>query len=292
MYRKFLALISNLKWLGFIGFAGMGLDNEILSLFVYFWLLGLLEIALGFKIFVQSLYQLYGLIYIKLFKKRPFPSTENYTCKNNYILPFKNEWLVGNGGVEKKYSHSWEVYTQRYAYDFIILNKEGTSSSGDRKELSSYYCYGENIIASADGVVVDIKNSEKDSYVDGKRAYCDSSDIRGNYITIDHGKNEFSCSAHLIKDSITVKIGDTVKQGDVIAKAGNSGNSSEPHLHFQLQDGKDFCLSYGLPITFSNIKVDKRVITEEKDLTLISNVIELKDNKFYISRGQFVKNNY
>ena len=78
---------------------------------------------------------------------------------------------------------------------------------------------------------------------------------RGNYIVIKHHEQEYSEICHLLKDSITVKEGDSVKGRQVIAKCGNSGNTSEPHIHFQIQRGQSFYLSPGLPIFFQNIQV-------------------------------------
>lgn len=62
----------------------------------------------------------------------------------------------------------------------------------------------------------------------------------GNVIIIEHTNHEYSMVAHLKKNSCLVQQGDTVKQGDVIALCGNSGNSSEAHIHFQVMDAPDF----------------------------------------------------
>jgi murein DD-endopeptidase MepM/ murein hydrolase activator NlpD len=57
--------------------------------------------------------------------------------------------------------------------------------------------------------------------------------------------------AHLKRGSVRVKTGDTVKRGQEIGRCGHSGNSTEPHLHFQFQSGKSFYFSNGLPVKFS-----------------------------------------
>lgn len=77
--------------------------------------------------------------------------------------------------------------------------------------------------------------------------------MRGNYITIRHQEKEFSTLAHLMPGSITVALGQKVVRGQVIARCGNSGNTSEPHVHFQLNDGRSFLASAGLPIRFKNV---------------------------------------
>ena len=82
-----------------------------------------------------------------------------------------------------------------------------------------------------------------------------SDSVIGNYVLIDHGHDEYSMSAHLQPGSVRVKKGDAVKAGDVIGKLGSSGNSTEPHLHFQLTDKGDSLLAVGIPINFSNITI-------------------------------------
>ena len=83
---------------------------------------------------------------------------------------------------------------------------------------------------------------------------CSASDVRGNYIVIQHSAQEYSTIAHIKKDSFCVKIGDKVSRGQILARCGNSGNTSEPHIHFQIQQGKSFLFSAGLPIWFTNLK--------------------------------------
>ena len=86
----------------------------------------------------------------------------------------------------------------------------------------------------------------------------------GNNVVLKHPNDEYSFYAHLATDSVTVKKGQEVKKGDVIAKLGNSGNSTGPHLHFQLMAGPSMLTARGLPCHFRNI-VD---LTGEK-ITLI-----------------------
>ena len=72
---------------------------------------------------------------------------------------------------------------------------------------------------------------------------------------IDHGKSEYSFYAHLQPGSVRVRGGDQVKAGDVIGKLGSSGNSTEPHLHFQVCDKPDWGMSAGIPVNFSNVTI-------------------------------------
>ncbi len=250
---KLINIFDKLQYLGLIGFLGMALENDILYLFIFFWLFGLASLIMSLPIVLQSIYILIGMLYIKL-KKKAILSIDNYICEKNYIQPFEGKATVVNGGVSKKFSHSWEAFSQRYAYDFVILDSEGHSYNGNIRDVESYYCYGINIISPSDGEVVEVKSQYNNSWIDRKKAYCHCNDIRGNYIIIKHSDNEYSALCHLMPNSIKVKTGDKVRQGEVIAKCGNTGNSSEPHLHYQLQTGKNFFTAIGVPISFTNIK--------------------------------------
>ena len=77
--------------------------------------------------------------------------------------------------------------------------------------------------------------------------------IAGNHVVVEHAGGEFSLYAHLQTGSVQVKAGDPVKRGQVLARLGTSGNSTEPHLHFQVTDGPEPLLSAGIPIQFRNV---------------------------------------
>lgn len=102
-------------------------------------------------------------------------------------------------------------------------------------------------------------------------------DIRGNHVTIDHG-GEYSVLAHLTPGSISLEEGQQVKQGDLVGHCGNSGNSTEPHLHFHIQDHPNFFLGMGLPIQFEHIEIEHPT----------ENLSE-KHEQAYIEAGQRVR---
>jgi hypothetical protein len=260
-----------------------------------YWILGfsaLIAIILN----MPSLRMYFALFYVNIRYGFKPPDKDTYKCKVDYILPFKGKWTVQDGGVTKELSHSWEAISQRYAYDFIIVDLEhfrdtGYWYPGNPEDLYSYTCYGKDIIAVADGVVVKICNRHPDRQVTGKEILSDSWDIRGNFVIIKHAENEYSLCCHLAKDSITVKVGDNVKQGEVIAKCGNSGITNEPQLHFQLQTNKSFFFSAGLPIAFSNIKIEQKNLYNLMDeRSCKDNELHLENNKVCIGRGLEVEN--
>lgn len=91
-----------------------------------------------------------------------------------------------------------------------------------------------NIIATAAGTVVYPTANDKIDYGDG---FLGSSAGYGNHVIIDHGGGIYSLYGHLYANTITVRAGDTVEQGQVIAKMGTSGNSTGTHLHFEIRNG-------------------------------------------------------
>ena len=192
--------------------------------------------------------------------------------KNKYILPFNGKWYVEFGGIKMRTSHSWDIIPQRYAYDFEIRINEDyfvmtfddvEEVKGDKTTLTGWlytdvrdhFCYLEDIIAPCDGYVYDIVDKYKDTkIIEGRPVICDIKDVRGNYITIKHQNGEYSTICHIKKGTFKVKEGEFVKEGQVIAKVGNSGNTMGPHIHFQVQNGPDFNKSEGVKITFKNVR--------------------------------------
>ncbi|MEE0418794.1 MAG: M23 family metallopeptidase [Lachnospiraceae bacterium] len=215
----------------------------------------------------------------------------NYCTKVQYMLPFEGEWTVINGGCDKEFSHSWKIPTQRYAYDFVIMDNNGKTHHGHNDKLTSYACYGNNVLAPADGMVIAIGNICDDEKPFGDEIIeMTAKDVRGNFILIKHAEKEYGFIGHLQPQSIIVEIGQRVNQGEIIAKCGNSGNSSEPHIHFHLQDGINFFTSAGIPITFHNICISKKQGYENYDKRKISDLKKSTSTKTKIHRGQQVSN--
>jgi hypothetical protein len=230
-------------------------DAVIWKYFWLFWLFGLIELIGTMPTFLQGLKQTFCLPYIYISHGFHLPDKSNYQPAVQYSLPFNEQWIALNGGTDKKNSHSWDVLTQRYAYDFVILDEHGQSFAGDKTLLQSYYCYGKAVLAPADGVVLEVTDKYPNARTYGNgRVDPTVKDIRGNYIIIKHAEKEYSFIAHLLPQSVKVKAGQIVKRGEPVAQCGNSGNTSEPHIHFHVQDGKSFFTSAGLPIRFRGVQ--------------------------------------
>lgn len=210
---------------------------------------------------------------IAKFKYKIPSSAEDFQQEIEYSLPFSGEWLVYNGGISADNSHSWEIYNQRFAYDMVIADKDNVRHQNDGKNLDDYYCYGEDIFSPADGEIVQIRNNIRDHKYPGTFLIDFLvRDFRGNFVVIKHAEKEYSFMAHFIPGSICVKKGERVKRGQVVGKCGNSGHSTEPHLHFHIQNHPNFYIGVGLPIKFINLSIDGQ-----------------ENKKSYIKKGQKVK---
>lgn len=206
---------------------------------------------------LQMIKQLSGQLYILVFHAFRLPSPASFNSKVKYILPFKGTWKVGRGGVTPETSHSWDLYTQRYAYDFFMVDDQQQPYKATGHQLEDYYCFGQEVIAPADGTIVGIKNNIRDyTQVGNLSVDWKTKDFRGNYIVIKHAENEYSFIAHFRRGSIVVKKGEGVKQGQLLGKCGNSGHSTMPHIHYHLQRDQYFWTALGLPVSFTNVVVD------------------------------------
>ena len=92
------------------------------------------------------------------------------------------------------------------------------------------------LLAVADGIVAATKDSIPENPVGGRAVKIDLVTVGGNFVGIDIGNGRYALYAHVQPGSLRVKVGDHVKRGQVVALLGNSGNSTEPHVHFQIAD--------------------------------------------------------
>jgi biotin carboxyl carrier protein len=124
----------------------------------------------------------------------------------------------------------------RYSYDFVPVDAGGAMSRGDESNNASWLGFRAPVHAPGPGTVVvavDDQPDNRDFNTDDLKK--DLMVMYGNRIVIDHGNGEHSVLAHLAQRSAKVKVGDTVRSGQVIAAIGASGSAFFPHLHYQLQ---------------------------------------------------------
>jgi biotin carboxyl carrier protein len=184
-----------------------------------------------------------------------------YEQKTSLIFPFRGRGHVGqdwitNGG------HGGGILTD-FAVDVIGLDEHYAPQTDDADENASATGWGREILAPAAGTVVHARNDVGDNPHQGDlpavSTFASLHDpvmaYLGNCVIIDHGNSENSVLAHLRHGSVTVSEGERVAAGQVIGALGNSGDSSGPHLHYQLQAGPRLFHDQSLPFRFQNIDV-------------------------------------
>jgi len=148
---------------------------------------------------------------------------------------------------------------RRYAIDWKIY-EGGKMYSGDARDVRSYFAYGKNVLAVADGDVVQARDGmpnniprTMDGFTPAVPITMDT--VMGNFIVLGLGDGQFAQYVHLQPGSLRVKSGDHVKRGQVLAHVGNSGDARWPHLHFQVSDSPDILASEGLPYLVDQFKL-------------------------------------
>jgi murein DD-endopeptidase MepM/ murein hydrolase activator NlpD len=138
---------------------------------------------------------------------------------------------------------------QRFAIDWAKVGPSGQRFDGDAKNNASYFAYGSDILSVADGVVTSIKDGIPQN-VPGPASRAvpiTLATVGGNYVIVDIGGGRYAFYAHMQPGTLRVKVGDRVRRGQVLGLLGNSGNSTEPHLHFHIGNANAPLASEGLP---------------------------------------------
>jgi len=198
---------------------------------------------------------------------------EEHQSANTYSFPLAGTWYVGAG--PSLHSHHRWATMEEFALDLVALGGDGRTHKGDGTRLTDYYGYGRDVLAVADGTVVDVATGGTEANDRLRRPGESAEDFQkrtvaaqnellaesykaviGNYVVVKHTGGEYSHYAHLKQGSVRVKSGDKVVRGQVLGQLGQTGNSTEPHLHFQLTDGPDPMYSRGIPIVFKDLPVE------------------------------------
>ncbi len=184
-------------------------------------------------------------------------------------LPFFGEWKVSQGfNGQHTHKDDW-----KYAWDFVVVDKNSSQYSDEGLKLEDYYCYGLPVISTLDGEVVRVVSSVQDN----EPGEVNLQQNFGNTVVISHQYGLFSSISHLKCDSIKIKEGDRVKRGDMIGSCGNSGRSPYPHIHFQFQlNDKIGDKTHLFPISHyvekENVKTLLQTFTYPKENTFVQNI--------------------
>jgi hypothetical protein len=184
---------------------------------------------------------------------------ETYQQKTPLIFPFRGKGIILQGGAT---NGGHRNRSGAFAIDAMGLTDAwSVEIPGDGKKNTDYPGWGRPLIAPADGTIARARNDRPDQPVgdqSDQNYYADEfkklgGGDPGNHLVIDHGNGEFSMIAHFMAGSMLVKMGDRVAQGQVLGKLGHSGDTSAPHVHYQLQAGQDWENADGLPMKFTNV---------------------------------------
>ncbi|MBA9006180.1 M23 family metallopeptidase [Thermomonospora cellulosilytica] len=188
--------------------------------------------------------------------------------------PVTGRWMAVNSPADKTPSHGTHEFGQTYAVDLVHRPDDGSGWKAVRgawpvaRRPEAFPSFGRPILAPADAVVVRAVDGQRDHWsrdswpgviylflvegiVRGLAAAFSPRFLLGNHVVLDLGDGVYAALAHLRRGSVRVRPGQRVAAGEPIAECGNSGNSSEPHLHFQLMDSPRAATSLGLPFAFA-----------------------------------------
>ena len=193
-------------------------------------------------------------------------------------LPLRGEWLAFNSPGDRVPSHGTDMLGQRFAYDFIRVDRRKgwhVHPAGTlRSNLVGFpvrecYAWGQPIHMPFDGQIVEAVDGigERSRIVpvreialalkNGITFRPDRLDrILGNHVIARSG-SVYAGFAHLAPGSVAVRAGESVRTGQVIGRVGHTGNSTAPHLHFQLMDGPDLLTARGVPCAFRSYEVER-----------------------------------
>ena len=173
-------------------------------------------------------------------------------------------WLTANGPSNESGHRralipigGMPVIAQRFAIDYVRVDTAGRTVSGDRASNANFYAQSADAIAVADGIVVATKDSIPENIPGptSRAVPITLETVGGNFVILDIGAGRYAFYAHLRPGSLRVRTGDRVRRGQVLGLVGNSGNSTEPHLHFHLSDANSALGAEGIPYVHESFEV-------------------------------------
>lgn len=183
--------------------------------------------------------------------------------------PVAGRWQALNSPVTAVPSHGVRAYGQAYAIDLVhdpVGHVRPEFGQKMMRASAEYPAFGQPVLAMIDGTVVRTSDWRRDHrarsngwgimylMLEGMlREIGGPGFVVGNHVVIRGDDGVYAAVVHLQQGSATVAVGDRVQAGSQVGLCGNSGNSSEPHVHAQLMDRASFLIAQGVPMTFTNI---------------------------------------
>jgi hypothetical protein len=182
-------------------------------------------------------------------------------------------WVAANGCCATRTDHRGGAIPvngrlrlpERFAIDFVRLDRDRRLFSGPVGSLSSYAYYGADVLSVADGVVVRTHDGEPEQTPPDFPPPFDPETAGGNWLVVRIGHGQYAAFAHLQPGSLTVRPGDRVRSGQVLGRLGNSGSTTAPHLHFQVMDRPSVGGADGRPYEFARFR-SAGTVTDEQAL--------------------------
>ncbi|MEE1786072.1 M23 family metallopeptidase [Streptomyces sp. SP17BM10] len=144
---------------------------------------------------------------------------------------------------------------QRLAIDWYRVGAQGQAWEGDPGQLASYLSFRQPVVAAAGGRVVEVQDGVPDNPPPVTPPVPPIADTVGNHVTVEVAPGRYLLYGHLEAGTLHVREGDCVEPGQVLGLIGNSGNSTTPHLHFQVMTTAEFFPTDSPPFTFREFRV-------------------------------------
>lgn len=152
------------------------------------------------------------------------------------------------------------MVAQRFAIDWYLLDDQNRTFTGDPTKLTSYLTYDLPVMAAADGVVVDsLDGLAETTSIPNPPPIPPITDTVGNHVTVMVAPGVYLLYAHLKPGTVAVQRGQQVTRGDVLGHVGSSGNSTTPHLHFQVMTQPTFFPTDSTPYVFDCVQLEGQV---------------------------------
>lgn len=174
-------------------------------------------------------------------------------------FPLRGEWLAGQAGRSILTNHHTLGGDQGYAVDLVRRLPGGTTRSGPKDDLEAYAAFGEPVRAPVAGTVVRLVTDLPDQPIGST----DRRNLAGNHVVLRLASDRFVLLAHLRQGSVPVRLGQAVEAGAMIGQVGNSGNTSEPHLHLQAMTAAEG--GQALRLRFQGVQLTRNGSTTGRD---------------------------
>jgi hypothetical protein len=181
--------------------------------------------------------------------------------------PFTGRWLTQNSPANGVPSHGSALFGTAYAIDFVPVDEAGRTAPFSVGSLvrpespEAFPGFGRPLLAPSEGIVLAAHDAQPDhdayrglpsvryALTQARRAARGWKGLAGNYVVLEVG-GAVVALCHFQQGSLVVRPGQEVRSGDPLGRCGNSGNSTEPHVHVQAADGRDVGRAGAVPLTF------------------------------------------